>query len=381
MFRHLFLNKLKVLLRNKPMLFWSLIFPFVLGTFFQLALSNVGDAYEMEVIPLAVVENNFYYENDSLKSMISVLSESGENQLFKTSYVSVEEASKLLEEGVVDGYIILENSDTSELVVRENGINQTIIKGVIDEYYQTTSVVNQVIVYDPELIYSGILELVYENPEFVKDNSVENVDFSINYFFTLIAMTCLYGSLIGLEVIKDSEANLSTKGARINVAPVSKMKIISSGLLAGYFIQLVAIAMLFAYLIFVFKVNFGQQVLPTIILAMVGCLAGTSLGIFVGVSNKKSESFKIGLLIAVIMSCCFFSGMMGVQTIKVYFDETFPVFAKINPVNIITDGLYSLFAYDTLEVYYNCLMRISIFSLVLLVLTFVFVRRKNYDSI
>ena len=381
MFRHLFLNKLKVLLRNKPMLFWSLIFPFVLGTFFQLALSNVGDAYEMEVIPLAVVENNFYYENDSLKSMISVLSESGENQLFKTSYVSAEEASKLLEEGVVDGYIILENSDTSELVVRENGINQTIIKGVIDEYYQTTSVVNQVIVYDPELIYSGILELVYENPEFVKDNSVENVDFSINYFFTLIAMTCLYGSLIGLEVIKDSEANLSTKGARINVAPVSKMKIISSGLLAGYFIQLVAIAMLFAYLIFVFKVNFGQQVLPTIILAMVGCLAGTSLGIFVGVSNKKSESFKIGLLIAVIMSCCFFSGMMGVQTIKVYFDETFPVFAKINPVNIITDGLYSLFAYDTLEVYYNCLMRISIFSLVLLVLTFVFVRRKNYDSI
>lgn len=381
MFRHLFLNKLKVLLRNKPMLFWSLIFPFVLGTFFQLALSNVGDAYEMEVIPLAVVENNFYYENDSLKSMISVLSESGDNQLFKTSYVSVEEASKLLEEGVVDGYIILENSDTSELVVRENGINQTIIKGVIDEYYQTTSVVNQVIVYDPELIYSGILELVYENPEFVKDNSVENVDFSINYFFTLIAMTCLYGSLIGLEVIKDSEANLSTKGARINVAPVSKMKIISSGLLAGYFIQLVAIAMLFAYLIFVFKVNFGQQVLPTIILAMVGCLAGTSLGIFVGVSNKKSESFKIGLLIAVIMSCCFFSGMMGVQTIKVYFDETFPVFAKINPVNIITDGLYSLFAYDTLEVYYNCLMRISIFSLVLLVLTFVFVRRKNYDSI
>lgn len=31
-------------------------------------------------------------------------------------------------------------------------------------------------------------------------------------------MTCLYGSLIGLEVIKDCEANLSKKGARMCMA-------------------------------------------------------------------------------------------------------------------------------------------------------------------
>ena len=61
---------------------------------------------------------------------------------------------------------------------------------------------------------------------------------------------------------------------------------------------------------------------------------------------------------------------MGVIDIKVFFDETFPLLAKINPVNIITDGLYSLFAYDNLDVYYNCLARISIFSLVLIALSF-----------
>lgn len=114
---------------------------------------------------------------------------------------------------------------------------------------------------------------------------------------------------------------------------------------------------------------------------MVGCLAGTSLGTFVGVSNRKSEGFKIGILISVTMTCCFFSGMMGVIDIKVFFDETFPLLAKINPVNIITDGLYSLFAYDNLDVYYNCLARISIFSLVLIALSFMFIRRKKYDSI
>ena len=81
------------------------------------------------------------------------------------------------------------------------------------------------------------------------------------------------------------------------------------------------------------------------------------------------------------MTCCFFSGMMGVIDIKVFFDETFPLLAKINPVNIITDGLYSLFAYDNLDVYYNCLARISFFSLVLIALSFMFIRRKKYDSI
>lgn len=381
MFWHLFINKMKVLLKNKSMLFWTLIFPFILGTFFQLALGNIGEAYEMEVIPIAIVDNQYYQENENLKTVISSLSEENEKQLFNTKYVTESEAEALLENEEVKGYIILNENNNPQMVVKQNGISQTIIKGVLDEYYQMSSVTSQVINYNPEVIYNGVLESLYEENNFIADDSNENIDFSINYFFTLIAMTCLYGSLIGLEIIKDCEANLSTKGARMCMAPINKFKIILAGLLAGYVIQLIALALLFVYLIFVFKINFGNQILPTIVLSVVGCLAGTSLGTFVGVSNKKSESFKTGLLIAVIMACCFFSGMMGVISIKVYFDETFPLFAKINPVNTITDGLYSLFAYNNLDVYYNCLMRISIFSLVLIALSFVFIRRKKYDSI
>lgn len=381
MFWHLFINKMKVLLKNKSMLFWTLVFPFVLGTFFQLALGNVGEAFEMEIIPIAIVDNQYYQENENLKTVISALSEENENQIFNTKYVTENEAKTLLETEDVEGYIILNENNNPQMVVKQNGINQTIIKGVLDEYYQMSSVTSQLINYNPEVIYNGVLESLYEENKLITDDSNENIDFSINYFFTLIAMACLYGSLIGLEIIKDCEANLSTKGARMCMAPINKLKIILAGLLAGLVIQLVALALLFAYLIFIFNINFGNQILPTIVLAVVGCLAGTSLGTFVGVCNKKSESFKTGLLIAVIMACCFFSGMMGDISIKVYFDETFPIFAKINPVNTITDGLYSLFAYNNLDVYYNCLMRISIFSLILIALSFVFIRRKKYDSI
>ena len=366
---------------NKAMLFWSLIFPFVLGTFFQLALGNIGEAFEMEVIPIGVVDNQYYQDNEILKEVISSLSEENENQLFDTIYVSESDAKNLLDNSEIDGYILLNEDNNPQMIVKANGINQTIIKSVLDEYYQMSSSTTQMINYNPEVLYNGVLETLYEEKNYILDDSNENIDFSINYFFTLIAMTCLYGSLIGLEVIKDCEANLSKKGARMCMAPVNKFKMILAGLLAGYVIQLVGLLLLFLYLKFVFNINFGNQILPTVVLAMIGCLAGTSLGIFVGVSNRKSEEFKIGVLISVIMACCFFSGMMGTIDIKAFFDETFPLLAKINPINIITDGLYSLFAYDNLDVYYNCLIRISIFSLVLIVLSFMFIRRKKYDSI
>lgn len=381
MFKHLFVNKMKILLKSKAMLFWSLIFPFVLGTFFQMALSNVGESFEMGIIPVAVVDNQNYQENNVLKEVISSLSKKDENQLFDTVYVNESKAQELLENDEIDGYIILNEDDKPQMVVKTNGINQTIIKSVLDEYYQMSSATNQMISYNPEIIYNGVLENLYEEKNYIKDDSNEKIDFSINYFFTLIAMTCLYGSLIGLEVIKDCEANLSKKGARMCMTPVNKFKIVLAGLLAGFVIQLIALTLLFLYLIYVFKVNFGNQILPTVVLAVVGCLAGTSLGTFVGVSNRKSEGFKVGVLISVIMSCCFFSGMMGVIDIKVFFDEKFPLFAKVNPINIITDGLYSLFAYDNLTIYYNCLIRISIFSFVLIALSFMFIRRKKYDSI
>ena len=379
MFKHLFIYKLKVLLKSKAMLFWTMIFPFLLGTFFYLALSNIDKAFEFKVIPLAVVTNENYQKNENFKKMIDSLSKD-DNKLFETKYVSLEEAKNMLEKAEIDGYIVFEENNP-KLVIKQNGINQTIIKYSIDEYYQMTNVATQMIEYDAKNLYNGALNMLYENSQFVTDTTSQKIDFSINYFFTLIAMTCMYGSLIGLEVIKDSEANLSQKGARVCVSPVNKMKIVLTGLAAGYLIQVIALGLLFVYLIFVLRVNFASKIIPTIVLSMIGCLSGTSFGTFVGVSNKKKEGFKIGIIIVVVMSCCFFSGMMGTPSLKASFDEKLSLFAKVNPVNMIVDGLYSLFAYDTLDVYYSCLLRISFFSILLILATFLFVRRKDYDSI
>ncbi len=50
----------------------------------------------MEVIPVAVVDNQYYQKNKILKEVISSLSKENENQLFNTVYVDESEAQKII---------------------------------------------------------------------------------------------------------------------------------------------------------------------------------------------------------------------------------------------------------------------------------------------
>jgi ABC-2 type transport system permease protein len=67
--------------------------------------------------------------------------------------------------------------------------------------------------------------------------------------------------------------------------------------------------------------------------------------------------------------------------IKYLIAKNIPILAKINPVNMITDGLYSLYCYDTLNRFWNNTISLGIFTVCCLALSYIFVRRKKYDSI
>jgi ABC-2 type transport system permease protein len=105
-----------------------------------------------------------------------------------------------------------------------------------------------------------------------------------------------------------------------------------------------------------------------------------SLGMLVGVSNKNNEEAKMGILVSVTMTCSFLAGMMFLQ-MKYIVAENVPLLAKINPVSMITDGLYALYYYDTLDRYIFNVISLIIFSIIMITLSYIFIRRKKYDSI
>ena len=99
---------------------------------------------------------------------------------------------------------------------------------------------------------------------------------------------------------------MSNKGKIIAVSPTKKSTIILSSLLASYITQLIGLAILFVYTICILKVDYGDNTTLIILLAMIGSLAGLTLGTFVGTLFKTNENAKTGILIALTMLRMFF---------------------------------------------------------------------------
>lgn len=378
MFCHIFKNRFKILIRNKSMIFWTMIFPIVLATLFYFAFSDIENDSKLKAIDIAVIQNEQFENNQTLKNVLKSLSEDGENKIFNIQYVDELKAKELLDEGKIDGYIL--STENTSVIVKENGINQTIIKYVIDQVYQLENVAQNIYEYNPESIMNVVKEIFLSENNYFDDSSSKNMNMMEIEFYTLIGMACLYGGFLSLIVVNETEANLSAKGARISIAPVHKLKVLLISLLVALTIQFIETSILIAYLYFILGVSFGGNLGYVCLLSLFGCLAGTSLGLLVGVSSKKSDGIKTGILLAITMVCSFLSGMMGVS-MKYIVQKNAPILAKINPVNMITDGFYSLYYYNTMDRFYSNIIGLTLFSTVMIVISYIFIRRKKYDSI
>ena len=393
MFIHNFKYSLKTLFRNKALIFWTFAFPIILGTFFNMAFSNIESSEKFDIINIAIIKNDDFNNNEIFKTAFEELSDkNNDDRLFETRYTTEEEAKKLLEDEEIVGYMKLVN-DEPKLTFTTSGINETIFKYVSEEITQTSNIIKylseeeikkEMIAgnynIDYESIYNRVIELTEEDNVRLNNVSNSNLSYTMIEFYTLIAMACLYGGLLGAVAINQNLANMTNQGKRVSVSPTSKGKIILSSVLASYITQLVGVALLFLYTIFVLKVDYGNKLGLDIALAMAGSLAGLSIGVAVATTIKSNDNVKTGIIIAITMLGCFLSGMMGI-TMKYIIDKNIPIINKLNPASMITDGFYSLYYYDTLDRYIFDIGSLLIFAFVLIAISYISLRRQKYDSI
>lgn len=387
---------LKTLFKNKMLIFWTFAFPIILGTFFSMAFSNIEKSEQLDIIPIAIVDNEEFQKNSLFKESFQVLSgKNNPERLFETKYLSEKEASNLLEKGEITGYLLLE--DNPKVIVTTSGINQTILKQVVEELTQSNHILQNII--DKKIqekvgqttleefdhtkyteIYQEVQSLLKQEKVSIEDTSSSHLSYTMIEFYTLIAMTCLYGGILGMVAVNQNLANMSHTGKRIAVSPTSKPRLVFSSVLAGYITQLIGLGLLFLYTIFVLNVDYGSHLGYTILLALVGSLAGLSLGIMISSVFKTNENTKTGIIISITMLGCFLSGMMGI-TMKYIIDTNIPIVNKLNPASMITDGFYSLYYYDTFGRYYFNLISLVIFSIIMIGISIICLRRESYDSI
>lgn len=391
MFFHNFKYTFKILLKNKPLVFWAIVWPLILGTLFNMAFSNMTESENLNIIKLGVVDNSSYRDNEFLKSTISELSnKNNSNKLFNTTYSNEKKLSKLLEKNKIDGYILID--DNVNIKIKENGINQTIIKYVVDEVEEYQNISKNIIEYqiksdieknsipNVENIYNNVIKKLSENKNYLNDKTKDNMDFVVIEYYTLIAMACLYAALISSEAIKNYLGNLNKNGARATLAPIKRISLIMSGFLASFIIQMTSLTVLLLYTKFILNVDYGSRIILVILLGVIGSMAGLSLGVLIGSIPFKNDGTRIGIANIIVMLGCFFAGMMGI-TMKYVIDSNIPIINLINPASMITDGFYSLYYYENLSRFYFDIFSLVIVIIILLLASCYYLRRKKYDSI
>jgi len=379
-FNHIFITRIKCLLRDKQLIFWTLMFPIVLATLFKVAFSNLSTGELFKTVDIAVVNSKYYEENVGFKAAIAQVSKEGEDQLFNVINTSEKNAEELLKNSKISGYIYL-NPEVN-LVVKSEGLNQTVIKAFLDDYKVSASTIATIIATSPEVNHAKLVKDVTTFKQYTKEitTSRGQPNTTLNYYYALIAMTCLYGGFLGLKEITDIQGDLSKRAARVNMAPVHKMKMFMYGLCAAFLIQFTTIIILLGYLHFALKIDFGNELAYILLLCFVGCATGISFGTTVSALIKKNEGIKIGILIGTSLTGSFLAGL-NYANIKYMVEKSIPILAYINPVALITDGFYTLYYYNNHQRFFLNITILTFLSVVFCLTTYFIIRRQKYASI
>ena len=380
MFFHIFKYRVKQLFHVRELIFWTFAFPILLGTMFYFSFGHLlnSNDFKFKPIPVALVSEST--PNSPFETVLDQLGQANDKQLFTITKASNnEEALQLLKDRKIDG--IIYSTETPTISVSSDGLNQSIIKSFIEQYLQHDYMFKQIAINHPEKLTNSI-NLMSQNISFNKEISFSNskMDSLSQYFYALIAMACLYGSITGLNTVMNIQANLSALGARREVSPAHKLVVILAEFCASVLVNFMSVLLLFFYLIVILKIDFGSKIVLILLTSFAGSVIGVSSGTFLGSLGKWSDKTKESLVMAVTMICCFLSGLMY-NGMKDLIEHTCPIINRINPAALITDCLYSLNMYDTYDRFISDIAIMGIMAFLLCIGSFLLLRRNKYASI
>lgn len=365
------------LLRNKVVVFWLLGFPIILGTLFFAAFGSLADSeQDYKNMPVAVIEKG--EAPMGFDSLINTLS-AGKDALFSIKTRDEATAKELMEKGELDG-IIYSDKEISLEVPGDAGIKSGIIKSVLDSFTSRYDIISSVAEKDPEKL-PELLENIDAETSFIKSSSNEaNSDPYVQYFYNLLAMAGLLGSMMGMYCAINHQANLSSLGARVEVSPMSKIKDILSSLIATLLLHNIFTNIGAAYLVFVLQIQFGVPFWVIALVNLLSTLIGDCMGCFIGSISTMKEGAKNGILLAASLGLCFLSGLMF-GGMRLLIEESVPIINRINPAAVIADCFYSVNVYGSYDKLWQNVIVLAIWCVLLLAGSFIATRKRKYKSL
>lgn len=379
MFMRLFIYRIKVLLQNRSLLFWSFAFPVVLGLLFNLAFSGLDAIDVLKTTDVGIVTDG-QIQAAEFETIIKEIKQDGK-PVFQPIEMTKKKAEQQLADGKISGFYEL-NDQAISLSVSQSGVEQTLLKEFLNQYLQNTDKA-MTLMATGAVSEQELLAALANNENHVKERSSSgNYSIKSFYFFTLVAMTVMYGFMWGIRNANDQQANQSPNGIRLCLIPRNKLLVAVTNMLASFVLFYVQLLLILAIYRFGYQVDFGDRWGHILLVCAIGAFTSLSFGTLIGNAfTKLTFQQKISIGISISMAMSFFAGMMGSQELKYWIDVHVPILGKINIVNLISESLYQLFYYQSITPFYTNLIWLAGFGMVFIFINYFFERKVQYDHL
>lgn len=376
MFLHNLKYAMKTMIKSKSAILWTVLFPIALATFMYMAFGNLFEKEEIfSSIPVAVVSEK---TNKGFEAVIEELSKEGDDRLLDAVYMTDEEAKKALGDENVTGIIYV--GEDIRLVVNESTYQNTVLKTVIAQYKKSEKVITEIAQKNPQAVAQAVDDMTGGREYFTeKTTSDGNQNPYTNYFYAIFAMSCLFASFAATEKIAGIQANESALGMRRSLSPGSKFSTIIAEFISMFVFQFIAEVITLIYLT-VIGVDFGNKYPQILLILFFGSCIGIALGIIIGSISKLSDGSRTGICVSISMVLSVMSDLCA-PGIKDAIEHTAPIINRINPAALIVDSFYALNIYDTYDRYIRNIATLGLMSVVLLIISFLILRRNKYASL
>ena len=345
---HLIKYRFLQITRNRPMMFWALAFPMILGTLFYISFGNIGISAtgdsDWDPVPVAVINK---LETKSSGTFFADFLDAMNGSVLDIQDVTNEkDAKKKLENDEIFGIYYVK--ETPSLTITKNGVSQSILTSLLNTYNQNAYLFKEIARTHPERLTDAVASLQTN------------------------------GSFI--EAVRDTQANLSPLGARRSITPYRKQFLIFIDMLVLIFIHFINVMILTFYVNYILDIDLGNNYLAILATNFMGSLIGICLGLMIGCIGKLTFSAKIGICTSTTLLTGFLSGLMF-GNMKDVIEQNAPILNRINPAAVLSDAYYCISVYNDTLRYQRCMITLLIMSILFLGIAFLGVRRERYDSI
>lgn len=368
-----YLMYIKIMIHRKRFYLWNLIVPIMLGLLLYVITENLTKMEEYVPLNVGVVTSQ---EQGALVTRLTEAKDSYDQPLFDVQVVNEKQAEAMLGTKELDAYVV--PGEKIQLYVNREGVSQSLLKVWLEQYQKELSLVQTA-----DSIFQNQASEESEFNQILRTNEGMNhicSDNSMIYFYTLIGVCCFLAISFGYYLAELLLANQSKLAKRLLCTPSGIYTRFFTGILAALTVDLFCVIVVMCFIRYILGYNLIFENYLVWGITIAGILFGILTGYVIRSLLGWHRMWKDPIAMALIIISGFFAGIIR-SDVRYLLNETVPWVNYVNPVALISDGLYSIYYQGNVVSYIKDVVILVAGIVIFMIASLVQTGRRAYERL